>query len=383
MRSTIAACGCLLLVVAGCSQLPAAGPSHSAIVQDSTDPAGPAYALVPVEEAALDILDGRGEPSFGGTFAGAQGGTSERIGVGDTVIVSIWEAANGGLFSTSNGSLGGGSKSTVIPAQPVAGDGTVSIPYAGAVQAAGRTPAEVKAAIEAALAGKAIEPQVLVRVEQSLANKVTVTGDVSRGGLVPLSARGTRILDAIAAAGSIAAPAEEIMIELARGGRSVRVPLARIISEPSENVMLRADDVVAVLRQPQSFTAYGATGENARVTFPLTGMTLEEGIARVGGLLDLRADPAGVFVFRYENRPIAERLDPAVGAAAAGATVPVVYQIDLRDPRGFFRAKRFRLADGDLVYVANANLNEIQKFSALINGLATPTLNVTRIRDAL
>ena len=161
---------------------------------------------------------------------------------------------------------------------------------------------------------------------------------------------------------------------------SARVPLTRIVSEPEENVYLAADDVVAFLRRPQTFTVFGAAGTNREVDFPLTGIMLDEALARVGGLVDLRSDPAGVFVFRYEQPAVARALDDP--AAQAAGRRPVVYRLDLRDPKGLFRAKRFEVADGDLVYVANANLNELQKFVALVNGLAQPPLVVRRAAEA-
>ena len=37
-----------------------------------------------------------------------------------------------------------------------------------------------------------------------------------------------------------------------------------------------------------------------QVTFGAEKVTLAEALAKAGGLLDLRADPAGVFLFRFE-----------------------------------------------------------------------------------
>jgi polysaccharide biosynthesis/export protein len=371
-------CGLLALAAAACAQLPGAGPSSGRIVESAVDRSRMSYALVPVDEAVLDVLDLRRRASFAGTFGGSRGGTSETIGVGDIVVVTIWEAAHGGLFSTSSGTVGGGSKSTTIPDQQVSSSGTIDVPYAGAIRASGRTPEQVKASIEAALEGKAIEPQALVVVRRSMTNTVTVTGDVVSGQIVNLSPRGTRVLDAIASAGGIGSPTEEVMVELVRGRSTQRVPLTRVISNPAENVYLRPDDTLALLRKPLVFNALGATGANTDVRFPVTGITLDEAIARVGGLLDLRADPAGVFVFRYEQPDIAAHFQAAAGIPASAAGVPVVYRLDLRDPKGLFLAKRFEVADGDLVYVANANLNELQKFVALIGTVTQPTNQVRR-----
>jgi polysaccharide export outer membrane protein len=61
----------------------------------------------------------------------------------------------------------------------------------GASMWSGRTPAEIERDVLAGLAGKAIEPQVLVTVTRSLSNAVTVTGEVTNGARIPLSPAAT------------------------------------------------------------------------------------------------------------------------------------------------------------------------------------------------
>ena len=51
--------------------------------------------------------------------------------------------------------------------------------------------------------GKAIQPQVLVSVVRSVSNSVTVSGEVVNGARVPLSTKGDRVLDVIAASAGI------------------------------------------------------------------------------------------------------------------------------------------------------------------------------------
>ncbi len=199
--------------MAACSQLPSQGPSASAVVSESANPASLNYVSCGGTTRARCPHDARSRDSLAGSFGGASGGTSENIGVGDIVSVTIWEAANGGLFSKPPPDRSAAGPSPSDPDQPVSSDGTIWCPMPAAVPASGRTPADVKASIEAALAGKAIEPQVLVSVTQSVTNTVTVTGDVTGGAIVPLSARGSRILDAIAASGSLKAPSDRVMVE--------------------------------------------------------------------------------------------------------------------------------------------------------------------------
>jgi polysaccharide export outer membrane protein len=42
--------------------------------------------------------------------------------------------------------------------------------------------------------------------------------------------------------------------------------------------------------------------------------------------------------------------------------VPVVYRVDMKDPRAFLAAQNFPLRNKDLLYVSNAPAAELQKF---------------------
>ena len=99
--------------------------------------------------------------------------------------------------------------------------------------------------IVSSLKSKAMQPQALVQISKSVSNTVTVTGDVTGGGVVPLSPKGTRILEVIAYAGGIRAPAYETLVSLTRNDVTATVPFAAIITaDPNENVYVRPGDVI-------------------------------------------------------------------------------------------------------------------------------------------
>ncbi len=117
-------------------------------------------------------------------FANTASRPNPKIGIGDTISVSIWEAAGGGLFSCADAgrqvaaTVATGSQNVTIPDQMVTRDGAISVPFAGRIAVAGRSPLEVQHEIEQRLAEKAIEPQVLVTVVKSVTN----IGDRIGGG---------------------------------------------------------------------------------------------------------------------------------------------------------------------------------------------------------
>lgn len=357
------------LALGGCGTLPAAGPATRDIVAEKPGVAGLAYQVIDVDQSVLTKLAGRSDDTFKGRFPERGGGASEAIGVGDYVAVTIWEASVGGLFSAGDSA----SKSATVPEQPVSSAGTIVVPYAGVIKVAGHTPTQVKTIVEQALAGKAIEPQVLVNVTRNATNTVTVIGEVVKGGVVPLAMPGARLLDALAAAGGISAPVNQVFLQVARNGRIVRVPLQTVLQDPGENVQLRPKDTVVALRDPQSFTIFGASGASSRVEFDASGTTLDQALAKVGGLQTQLADPAAVFLFRFERPDIVGALDPTNADYRAGKqAIPIVYRVNMREASGLFVAKTFRLYDKDTVYVASAPSLELQKFFQLIGTLTQP-----------
>ncbi len=342
------------------------------VTQENVDPS---FTLVEVGPSAVSILSRRGGSSLRNRFGDYRPPTSSVIGVGDTVQVTVWEAASGGLFSSSmQGAVNSGSKASSFPDQAVGRDGSITLPYGGRIQAAGRTPQQVEAAIVERLRGKAIEPQAIVNVSKNASNTATVIGEVTAGARVPLTIRGDRIMDVIASAGGFRSPTHETFISLTRDGRTVRVPVQALLADPRENIYVRPGDVLTVERSSQTFTVAGAAGANAMIPFDARGLTLEEAIGKAGGLQDMRADPDGVFVMRYEPVDLVRQFPQATSALPPGGMTPVAYHLNMRDPSGLFLARRFPMRDKDIIFVSNAPLTEIGKYFQLFQMLTAPVV---------
>lgn len=365
--------GLLAAVLAGCSTLPSTGPTTAEVTSSAQDGDTVRYILRDVDESIVSILSGFRNRSFAGSFGDHRPPPHQRIGIGDAVNVTVWEAAAGGLFSSPAMDRNStGARSAVIPEQIVARDGSITVPYAGRIRVAGLTTPEVEKRIVAQLTGKAIEPQALVTVPQGLSNSATVLGEVTSGARVPLSVRGERIMDVVAMAGGVRAPTYETFISLQRNGRTVAVPMQRVVSDARENIYVHPKDVITVVRDPQTFSVFGAASRNAVVPFEAAGITLEKAVAKAGGLLDNRSDPYGVFLLRYESVEVARQLDPNFSFAASDTRVPVVYRLNLRDPRGYFLAQTVQVRNNDMLYIANAPINELQKVLQLFVLAAQP-----------
>ena len=372
----VAIAASLAAFLAGCSILPASGPSAGDFVsQQSQDGDLGGYVLIDLDERVASINNAQPRNSLIRIFSDRRPAPDIRIGIGDSVSVTIWEAAAGGLFSAAPTQISAGARTATLPDQLVARDGTVQVPYAGRIKVAGLRPAEVEKLVVDALRGKAIEPQAVVTISKNYSNTATVTGEVATGSRVPLTVRGDRILDVIAGAGGIKVPAFEAFVRLTRGKSTATIAINTILTNPNENIFVRPDDVITVIRQPQTFTAFGGTDKNASVPFNAAGISMEEAIAKAGGLVDARSDPAGIFLLRFEPTELVSQFEPGRALPSQGNLVPVIYRLNLRNANSFFLARAFEIKDKDMLYIANSVSDPIQKFLGLVGTITSPAIS--------
>jgi len=265
-----------------------------------------------------------------------------------------------------------GRPGTRIPDQQVASDGAISIPYAGRIVVANRTPSEVQHAIEQRLGPKALDPRALVIIKRSAANSVSVAGEAIGGKRVPLSPGGDRLLQVIAAAGELKAPVHDTFVQLSRGGVTASLPLATLVADPGQDIYAEPGDVVTLVRRPQTFSVFGATGKNAAINFTTDRLSLTEALAKAGGLLDDRADPRAVFLLRYEPVSLVEALGQPIASGARGGISPIVYRLDLKEARSYLLARRFPVHDKDIIFVANAEIMPIYRFFQALSQVSGP-----------
>lgn len=99
-------------------------------------------------------------------------------------------------------------------------------------------------------------------------------------------------------------------------------------------------------------------------------LSLAQAIALSGGPDDNRANPSTVFVFRKESRRFLE----AAGKTSLppGGLLPVIYQLQLQEPQGFFFANNFMIRDEDILYYGAAGSVGVLKFMSLLNAFFAP-----------
>ena len=378
--------------MAGCTQLPVDGPNH----RDITDSAATAlvtdrhavafeYALVDIDRRVVECAVDVGPGSFFRSFGKGSGPPPGiRVGVGDVVQVSIFESAAGGLFIPAEAGVRPGNFVT-LPPQTIEQSGIVTVPYAGAIVAAGRTVKEIEREIERKLANRAIEPQAVITLVEQNASEVSVVGDVINvANKFRLRPGGERVLDVISRAGGIKFAGHEAFVTLQRGKRRATVYFPSLINNPAENIYVAPGDTVYVYREQQKFVALGAlnaigqtSGLTAQFAFEQEKLSLNEAVAKAGGLLDTRANPRQVFLYRMEYRDALEKMGVDLSKFPPNdQLIPTVYRANFRDPSSFFTAQGFQMRHKDIIYVSNADSVEVVKFLDYLRAITSTVSGV-------
>ena len=149
----------------------------------------------------------------------------------------------------------------------------------------------------------------------------------------------------------------------------------KLVNDPKENVFVEPGDLIYVYREPRKFAALGAVGAGVAAgtglvglfTFDQEQLSLNEAIAKAGGLQDERADPSRVFLYRFELREALERMGvDLINFPPNQKVIPTIYRANFRDPSSFLFAQRFPMRNKDTIYVGNADAIEVSKAFAYL-----------------
>lgn len=322
--------------------------------------------MVNLNRYNMQLLD----PQGGGSLAALRGQAydGQLLRSGDTIEVTVYDTGENGFFSSTD------SKTLNLGKLTIDNNGYISMPFVGRQKASGQTPEGLQEGIVAALKGKAVNPQAVVTIIDRPGNAVSVTGEVKTPGRFQLSGKRERVLDVLAQAGGSNAAPNETTVAIVRGPTQLSTTLAKIMSDPNENIYVVPNDQIVVQRETPTFTALGALRTTGEHEFQPGRLTLGQAIGRAGGLLDERADPKNVFIFRSETPAVAAAFGVISGEAAKeGRLQPMIYKIDMSNPASFFIMQAFQMRAGDILFVSNSKMVEWTKFLTVLQPRA-PTI---------
>ncbi|MGE0576370.1 MAG: polysaccharide biosynthesis/export family protein [Reyranella sp.] len=360
---------------AGCDLLPSDGPSTNAMLASSSfskkaDPtAVMRFALVSIDARITRDCEQFYHP-VASTVPDAfqKGGDFGQVGVGDVLHVTIWEPGEG-LFGRDQ-------KGESITVR-VDVDGTISLPYAGRFAVAGRRLSQIESTIVSRLEGQAIQPQATVMIADNASSSASVQGDVIKPGPYPVTRGNLRVLDMIAMAGGAKFAPYESAVRLTRGRSTMSIMLEEVIDQPEIfNVPVAAGDSLLLTQKLKKFIALGAVALPGEQIFRKSRLTLSDGLGQAMGLDAQRSDAKGVYLFRREPVELARRYGVPL-LEEDRDTVPIVYQLDLKDGKSFFAMSQFPVRPNDIVFVSTAPMAEAARFFQILSG-ATATVAIPR-----
>lgn len=284
-------------------------------------------------------------PGFHASFLNASSPATDIIRPGDKLTITVWENVDNGLLATL------GQKVTTLADIEVDQSGRIFVPYAGRIEAAGRSPEQLRQQITRQLNDQTPDPQVEVRRLAGDGATINLIGDVGGQGVYAITPSTRKLTSMIASAGGITADPQLSKVTVRRGKQSGAVYASDLYRNPDMDIALRPGDTIVVDEDEPSFMVLGATTTQALVPFPKADLTLLEALAEAGGLDSRTADPKGIFVFRRESGAVADRVLNTSGARAGMA---FAYILDLTQPGGFFMADEFQVRDGDTIYITEA-----------------------------
>ncbi|MFS4437892.1 polysaccharide biosynthesis/export family protein [Paracoccaceae bacterium GXU_MW_L88] len=355
--SALSACG-----------LPSSGPSKEQLLSSDARLGGDAF-VVPLDNGVVQMTQPGAGLSFSGNLQGAAEPSADVIRPGDVLTVTVWENVDNGLLANI------GQKVTMLEALQVDEQGRIFVPYAGAINVAGDSPATVRRKITAALQSQTPDPQVEVRRDTGDGATVAVIGRVNAQQVVPVTSSSNTLTEVIASAGGISIEPQMAMVRVVRNGSAETVWLQDIYDNPRFDIAIQPGDRVIVEQDRRSFTSLGQTSGQREVDFTEPNLTLIEALGLVGGLNGNTADATGVFVLREESAAVANavlRRNDIVSPQR------IVYALDLSEPSGLFLGRDFFMRDDDLLYVTEA---PYVKWARVITSITAPATQIDSIRN--
>lgn len=337
---------CILAVATGCT-LPRSGPVHGKMTRLENNPTD-AFEYV----SGVDYVRSDKNVPVDVAISAAwklSPYDSDVITAGDILAVQVIENVAEGVFASMGNRIF--VQSDIIVPQ----SGFIFLPYAGKIQASGKTSEQLRTEIVKKLENQTPDPQVSVFRAAGKGVGVTVIGDIASQGVKPLEPGNLSLLSMIAASGGTTIPVDSAMISVKRRGAIIELRLSEILSSAGNDLVLRPGDLITVYGNNRFITVLGAAGSQSRVPVTSIEFKLVDLLATVGGLEGRSANPRGIFVMRASD---SESEQPET-----------VVHFDISSPEGLSAARLFNMRANDTVYITEAPIQDVRKALDAIIGI--------------
>ncbi|MGI2030024.1 polysaccharide biosynthesis/export family protein [Endozoicomonas acroporae] len=314
------------------------------------------YNLVNINEAA--VLP---EPVARENLATTLGGESDemyqyRVGPHDVLNIRVWnhpELSTSMVISgapAAKGASGIDRGQVTSEGVEVQSDGTFFYPFAGQVQASGRSVESIRRELTSKLATFVKDPQVSVRVQEFNSQKAQILGEVDEPCPLPITSKPTRILTALSLTGGLTETADKSEARLIRGGKVLTINMASLFDgDMTQNLILRDGDVLNIdTNRYQQIVVMGEVNKVAAMPYDKRGMSLNDALVAGSGISQIYSSAKGVYILRNGK----------------GGEKATIYRLDMTNATALLLAERFPLQARDVVYVDTAG---VARWNRVIN----------------
>lgn len=350
----------LALTLSGCVFAPGQHMRSSAFARDDQPVGNDQIELIPITPKliAMDRAS-RDVPTLPVALTSYQPGPYT-IGAGDILYITVWDHPELTVPAGPQQQLNAAGR-------PVQSDGTLFYPYIGSVDAAGKTPSELRALLATKLARYIEAPQVDVSILTYASQRVWVTGASRQAATVPLTVTPLTLGDAISQSGLDAAQADLSGVRLTREGVTYSIDLDRLGRQGggATNIFLKASDhlYVPYLDRKEVFVV-GEVNQPGAMSFKTSDISLSQALGRARGLQQSTSNGNAVYVIRGSN----DLQDKP----------STVFHLEAKSPAAFAVASQFELLPGDVVFVGAAGVtrwsrfvNQLLPFTSIISNAAS------------
>ena len=333
---------CVLAVMA-CAVMAGCVPGQTASLNVRAAQTDPDYVhLVPITPQVIaqeDAADSSGAipPALLGYQPQAY-----QIGPGDTLYITVWNHPE--LTSPAGNQSQAAANGRVVQA-----DGSIYYPFAGKVQAAGKTSDQLREILASKLSTYLKKPQVDVSVLSYDSQHVVLEGAFTKTGPQPITGVPMTLGEAMGKAIVDDPNANLSDVVLTRGGHAYHLDIDRMEHDGhAKEIYLKAGDRIFLpYNDHQQVYVMGEVNRPRVVRFSSADISLTEAIGAAGGLNQVTSK-GKIYVIRNTSHP--------------GNAKATVYELDAKSAVALALGSQFEVQPGDVVFASAAGITRWNRF---------------------
>ncbi|HET9818792.1 MAG TPA: polysaccharide biosynthesis/export family protein [Rhodanobacteraceae bacterium] len=335
LRCLLALVACV--VVAGCI------PGQNASLNVRSEDTNPGYVnLVPITPQVIATQKASNPPAAIPAPLLDYHPRPYQIGPGDTLYITVWNHPE--LTSPA-----GNQQQTAANGRVVQPDGTIFYPFAGKVQAGGKTVEQLRQMLAGKLGSYLKNPQVDVSVIDYGSQHVLLEGAFDKTGAQPITSVPLTLGEAMGKAIVDDPTANLSNVTLSRGGKVYHLDVDALERNGlTKQIYLKPGDRVFLpYNTHQEIYVMGEVNRPRAIRFSTASVSLTRAIGAAGGLNQVTSQ-GKVYVIR--------------NTSSQGNPKATVYELDAKSVVAFALAGQFKVKPGDVVFASTAGITRWNRF---------------------